>query len=278
MTIAQWLTTAASQLTTDDAPFAAERLLAERIGKNRAYLHVFPDTSIPSDLQTQLTQELNQLANGYPLAYILGKQAFWDMELRVTEATLIPRADTETLIEVAQILLPAETTAKMVDLGTGSGAIAIALSRVFPRASLIATDMSAAALEVAKANATRWQISPIQFKQTPWLQGFSAATVDVIVSNPPYIAEGDTHLPALQYEPISALTASNQGLADIQTIIEQAKTVLKPQGWLLLEHGYDQGQAVRELLDSHHSTYQGIKTHRDLGSNERITVAQRTTI
>lgn len=276
VTVKHWLDTAVTRIVADDPQAVAETLLATRLGKNRAYLHLFPDMPLSDLLQTQLMSELTRLADGYPLAYLLGKKAFWDMDLTVTEATLIPRADTETLIEVAQTLFAPDTTAAMIDLGTGSGAIAIALSRLFKQAAVTATDISAAALAVAQRNAADWQTAPIRFVQTSWLQGFADAEFDLIAANPPYIAKGDTHLAALRHEPADALIAENHGLADIQIIIEQAQTKLKPNGWLLLEHGYDQGSAVRTLLAEAAYYRQTVTTYRDLGGNERITAAQRS--
>lgn len=273
MTIEQWLVTATDTIVADDPVAVAEILLAERLGKNRAFVSAFPETVISKSQQKQLNQDLTRLASGYPLAYLLGKKGFWDMELHVSEATLIPRADTETLIEVAQTLFPADTTAHIADLGTGSGAIAIALSRVFAQSTVTATDISKSALDIAQLNAANWQIAPIYFKQTEWLAGFADNAFDLIASNPPYIAENDGHLSALKYEPRIALTAEKNGLADIETIVLQAQTALTSSGWLLLEHGYDQGQVVRDLLAN--SYWQAIKTHRDLGGNERITAAQR---
>lgn len=272
LSIQSWLTQAAERIDSDSPQLDAELLLADRLGKSRSYFIAFGDDRLSSVVLAQLENDIEKLENAYPLAYVLGKKAFWDMELWVTEATLIPRADTETLIEVAQTLLPSDTNARWVDLGTGSGAIAIALSRIFPNASITATDISKDALAVAKQNASVWQIAPIEFLQNSWLTGFGAGHFDVIVSNPPYIAENDTHLQALTYEPITALTAARKGMADIETIIEQAQTVLKSGGWLLLEHGYDQGQAVRELLVS--AVWANVQTHKDLGGNGRITQGQ----
>ncbi len=273
MNINDWLNQQSARIPTDTPRLDAELLLAARLGKSRAYLFAFADEAISSENLAQLECDIKQLASGYPLAYLLGKKAFWDMELRVTEATLIPRADTETLLEIAETLFPHDTRAKMIDLGTGSGAIAIALSRIFPHAHITATDMSTEALAVAQENAKAWQGAEVHFMQNSWLAGFDADSFDLIASNPPYIEENDPHLAALRYEPISALTAPQRGLADIQCIISQAQTVLKPHGWLLLEHGYDQGQAVRDLLSG--SPWPEVQTRRDLGGNERITMAKK---
>lgn len=252
-----------------------ELLLAERLGKNRAYLVAFADTKLSETLLSQLSHDIEKLDSGYPLAYVLGKKDFWDMTLSVNEHTLIPRADTETLIEKMITLFTSSTAAHMIDLGTGSGAIAIALSREFPNANITATDLSEKALSIAKTNAKQWQKAPIHFVQSSWLTAFAPQSFDAIISNPPYIEENDVHLTALRYEPITALTAGQQGLADIISIIEQSIQVLKTNGWLLLEHGYQQGQAVRQQFQqSKH--WQHIATYKDLGGNDRITIAQRT--
>lgn len=272
MNIQTFLKQTAQSISSDNPQLDAELLLAERLDKSRSYLVAFADEVLSSSILSQLEKDVQQLEKGYPLAYLLGKKAFWDMELRVTEATLIPRADTETVIEVAQTLLPVSTTANIIDLGTGSGAIAIALSRIFTQSTITATDSSADALAVAQLNAESWQTAPITFKQASWLTGFGAGEFDLIVSNPPYIVEGDVHLDKLAYEPITALTAPNNGLSDLKTIITQSQFALNPRGWLLLEHGYDQGQLVRDLFDD--TLWENVLTHRDLGGNERVTQGQ----
>lgn len=272
MNIQSWLIQATQRIKSDSPQLDAELLLADRLGKSRAYLLAFGEEILSDKLLAQLETHVVQLANGYPLAYLLGKKAFWDMELTVTPDVLIPRADTELLIELALDLLPQDTPINVVDLGTGSGAIAIALSREFPQATITATDISEAALAVARRNAEQWQQAPINFIQTTWLDGFSPRSFDAIISNPPYIEENDKHLPTLCHEPITALTAPDNGLADIKRIIEQAQTCLKPNGYLLLEHGYNQGQAVRNLFDN--TTWSAIATHQDLGGNDRVTQAK----
>lgn len=271
MNIQQWL----KQHTLSHRPtLDLELLLAERLGKNRAYLVAFADTILSDALLSQLSNDIEKLDSGYPLAYLLGKKDFWDMTLKVNEQTLIPRADTETLVEKMLTLFAPSTAANMIDLGTGSGAIAIALSREFPHASITATDLSEKALVIAKANAKQWQKAPIHFVQSSWLAAFTPKLFDAIISNPPYIDENDAHLAALRYEPIAALTAKNQGLADIAIIIEQSIQALKTNGWLLLEHGYQQGKSVRQQFQqSNH--WQHITTCKDLSGNDRITIAQR---
>lgn len=270
MDIQSWLSIAESRIQSDSPTLDAELLLAEHLGKSRAYLFAFADEVLSDELQARLAGDIEQLANGYPLAYLLGKKAFWDMQLTVTPDTLIPRADTELLIELMLDLFPKNYTGNFIDLGTGTGAIAIALSREFPLATMTATDFSDKALKIAKANAADWQKSPITFVETSWLSGFAPQSFDAIVSNPPYIEENDEHLAALRHEPITALTAPEQGLADIRMIIKQAQTCLKPNGYLLLEHGYNQGKAVRQLFQN--ANWHDIATHQDLGGNDRVTL------
>ncbi|MGY0398745.1 MAG: peptide chain release factor N(5)-glutamine methyltransferase [Ostreibacterium sp.] len=275
-TIKDWRHITQRQVSSDIAEFDLELLLSFRLGKNRAFLHAFDDYVIEPETLKQLTQDLRQLDAGYPLAYLTGEKAFWDMRLKVSEDTLIPRADTETLIEVAQQLLPKNFNQKIIDLGTGSGAIAIALSRLFPQASIWASDFHPSALAVAQQNATTWQKSPLIFVQADWLTPLDGTILpdkfDVIVSNPPYIEENDPHLTDLQYEPISALSAPDKGLADIKSIIIQSQKKLQHNGWLILEHGFDQSQSIHQYL--HENYWNSIKTYQDLGGNERVTVAR----
>ncbi len=276
MTINDFLTLNKDQTKSSLSLFDIELLLAFRLGKSRSFVRAFEDSEISDNVLAQLKNDIQKLADGYPLAYLLGEKDFWDMTLKVTEDTLIPRSDTETLIEVAIQLLPANFSGNLIDLGTGSGAIAIAMSRVFPQASIWASDFSERALAVAEENAQNWQKTPITFLRSNWLTPLDNTVIpafDVIVSNPPYIEENDYHLHDLKYEPINALTAPDNGLADIKTIIAQAPKYLQNDGLLMLEHGYNQGQAVRELFAK--ADWHNVKTYQDLGGNERITVAQK---
>lgn len=281
-TLAKWLESAVKVIVSDSPQLDAELLLSYHLGKNRAYLRAFADNLLPTELYPTLKKALQQLASGYPLAYILGEKSFWDMRLKVTPATLVPRADSETLIEACQKLLPADFSGKLLDLGTGSGALAIALSRIFPKADITATDNSTAALAVAQENAQHWQIAPIRFVLADWFLpkdnhlphvAFPPRGFEVIISNPPYLAADDPHLQALKHEPITALTAADNGLADIKTLVRCAAEKLKENGFLMLEHGYDQAEAVRQCFaqDSH---WQQIQTLQDLGGNDRVTLAQ----
>lgn len=256
---------------TDDI----ERLLAHALGKNTAYLRAFAEHELPSTQVEALTQHLDALEQGTPLAYLIGQQAFWDMELRVNEHTLIPRPDTEILVERVKVCVEthfsAGATCSILDLGTGSGAIAIALSRLFPNANIVATDTSAEALAVAKENAKNWSPTPISFVQTFWLSDIHEC-VDIIVSNPPYIASDDEHLCDLAHEPQTALTAGRDGLDDIRAIIADAPRCLCENGWLFLEHGYDQAAAVRALFSD--AAWHIAITVKDYGGNDRVTFAQ----
>jgi len=269
--IASWLKYAEAKIVSHSPRRDAELLLLHRLGKSCAYLKAFDREDI-SRLAADLECDLAQLQTGYPIAYVLGYKAFWDMTLKVTPAVLIPRPDTETLIEAMQSLFPRDSQATMVDLGTGSGAIAIALSRIFAKADITATDSSGAALDIAQENAKRWALANITFKCGHWLNGYAPHRFDAIVSNPPYIDSDDHHLLLLQHEPLSALVAADGGLADIKKIIQQSQVCLKTGGYLLLEHGYQQGDAVRGLLGD---GWTKVSTHRDLAGHERVTMAKK---
>lgn len=275
ISISTWLSDAATRIVSHSPALDAELLLAWRLQKNRAYLRAFAEQSIPTLLLPTLQQDIDRLAEGYPLAYLMGKKAFWDMDLIVNEATLIPRSDTETLIEAAIQYLSADFNGTIIDLGTGSGAIAIALSRVFPQATIYAADISTAALAVAQENAKHWQKSEITFVHSDWLTPLDKQSLptlfDVIISNPPYIEEDDKHLPALQFEPLTALSAPQHGLAAISSIIEQADVRLSHGGRLIIEHGYNQADAVPALLNT--AGWQALTTHRDLSGQPRMTTA-----
>ncbi|MFT0771190.1 peptide chain release factor N(5)-glutamine methyltransferase [Psychrobacter sp. NPDC078370] len=222
-----------------------------------------------------------KMQQGIPLAYLTGQQEFWSLSFKVNEHTLIPRPDTEVLVE--QVLnwinaQPAQLSNKrLLDLGTGSGCIAISLAHELKHANLqvVAVDLSSEALKVAQHNAVSNNVANVEFFQSSWYQALPTndePQFDIIVSNPPYIDETDEHLAGLTAEPISALSASNQGLADIEHIVQQATTYLCTGGLLAIEHGYDQGDAVRKLfLDS---GFESVHTVKDYGDNDRVTLGQ----
>jgi release factor glutamine methyltransferase len=260
------------------APDSFERrecswLLEHILGINHLTLKYKSDQSLTPDQEQQFLQAIERLKQGEPLAYVIGEQDFWSLTLRVTPDTLIPRPDTEILVEQALALIQPNQDLHVLDLGTGSGAIALSIAKERPYAHVIATDFSAAALQVAQQNALLNQIGNVQFLQASWYQALeSGQRFDVIVSNPPYIDEQDQHLIDLTHEPITALTAKNNGLADLEVIIGQAPQWLKSDGWLLVEHGYDQAQAVQQLFN--YAGFDQVNSVKDYGGNDRVTLGR----
>ena len=240
---------------------------------NRAYLRTHPERSLTEAQQHQLRQNLNRRLAGEPLAYILGYTEFYGLRLQVSPAVLIPRADTELLVDLALKYIEPSQSAQVLDLGTGSGAIAIAIATERPLAHVTAVDYSQDALSVAQENVCAHRLS-VKLLHSDWFSALPQQTFDMIVSNPPYIVENDPHLQqtSLPFEPISALTSGTNGLDDIAHIIEQAPHWLSAQGWLLIEHGYHQGQVVRSLFEKH--GFQSIRTHQDYGQQDRVTMGQ----
>lgn len=246
-------------------------LLAHILSINHLTLKYKADQQLTPEQQNQFLQGIECLKQGKPLAYVLGEQEFWSLKLKVTPDTLIPRPDTEILVEQALALIQSDASVQVLDLGTGSGAIALSIAKERPQADVIATDFSAAALEVAQQNALCNQIKNVRFLHGSWYAALEQRLqFDVIVSNPPYIDEQDSHLLDLNHEPITALTAKNQGLADLQVIVAQAPQWLKAAGWLLVEHGYDQGQTVQHLFIQ--AGFNQVKTVKDYGGNDRVTL------
>ena len=253
----------------------AQRLLAHVLARPRSWLAAHDDAVLDDAQSAALWAALARLAAGEPLAYVLGEQAFHGLVMRVNTDVLVPRPDTEVLVDWALELL-AGTLAHVVnphvvDLGTGSGAIALAVRHAHPDATVLATDISAAALEVASGNATRLGLS-VSMLASSWWAALGDRRFHVALSNPPYIAGGDLHLAALRHEPMLALTPGGDGLAALSQIVGGAAEHLEPGGWLLLEHGYDQAEAVRALLREH--DFSGIETRRDLGGRLRCTGGQ----
>lgn len=252
----------------------AQLLLLHALGKSdtdRAWLLAHDTDLLDADTDAAFLALCERRATGEPLAYIAGHKEFFGLNLQVDPRVLVPRPDTETLVDWALLALAEFKNASVLDLGTGSGAIALALSATRPDLQVHAVDASAGALAVARANAQRLRLD-VQFQQGSWLEGVTGQ-FHAIVSNPPYVAEQDPHLDALQHEPLQALTAGLDGLADIRQIIQQAGAHLRPGGWLLLEHGYDQAQAVRSLLGD--AGFGDVQSRCDLSGIERCSGGQR---
>ena len=236
----------------------------------RAWLLAHDTDELDAPTLDRLEALLQRRAVGEPLAYITGRKEFFGLPLHIDARVLDPRPDTETLVEWALELMLHNTPCEVIDLGTGSGAIALALQHHRPLSHVSAVDASQDALTVAEANAQRLQL-PVRFIQSHWLRDVTC-TFDLIVSNPPYIRDDDPHLAALTHEPLQALASGPDGLDDIRTIIEQAPARLKRGGWLLLEHGYDQAEAVRTLFTA--AGWQNTQSRHDLAGIERCTGAQ----
>jgi len=261
-------------LVSDSARLDAEILLSHLLGETRSFLYTWPDKKLTHTQAQQFGDLIDRRHNGEPIAYITERQAFWSLDLEVSPDTLIPRPETETLVEVALQYIPDNKTCDIADLGTGSGAIALAIAHERPSCNIIACDQSKAALDIAHKNAERLNISNITFHESDWLTDIDNPRLDIIISNPPYVDGDDIHLQQgdVRFEPLSALSPGQDGLLSIREIIKQATLALNEDGWLLLEHGYRQATAVRECFESHH--FKNIRTVNDLADNERVTLAQ----
>jgi release factor glutamine methyltransferase len=268
----------AGQLAGDAAE--AQRLLAAVLGRTRGWLLANDGHALEPDARMQYAGWIARRARGEPFAYITGEKEFWSLPLRVTPDVLVPRPETELLVERALALLPARPAdggpaLRVADLGTGSGAIALALAHERPHWQVTATDRSAAALEVARGNARRLGLANLRFLQGDWLAPLAGERLDLLVSNPPYIAADDPALddPALRHEPAGALGSGPDGLEDLRAIISAAPAHLLPGGWLLLEHGASQGEAVCALFASQGWTR--VRCHADLAGKPRVSEARR---
>lgn len=249
----------------------AELLLAHTLGENRTCLHAWPERICADDDVERFRRLVRRRLGGEPIAHLVGHREFWSLNLRVTPDTLIPRPETEALVELALREIPQDATWRVTDLGTGGGAIALALARERPRCHIVATDRSPAALAIARENAARHAIGNLEFRLGDWWQALPGQRFQIAVSNPPYIADTDPHLERgdLPWEPRSALAAGVDGLDPIRQIIAGASNHLLPGGLLMLEHGYDQGDAARALLQE--AGMLDVAIHRDLSAHDRVT-------
>jgi release factor glutamine methyltransferase len=250
----------------------AEHLLAHLIERTPAWLFAHGDAMLDDDTAAAFRALVERRRAGEPVAYLVGRRGFWTLDLDVGPATLIPRPETELLVELA--LARIAPHAAVADLGTGSGAIALSLASERPGARIVATDASSAALEVARGNAKRLGLDRVEFRHGDWYAALADERFDVIASNPPYIAEGDAHLRRgdLRHEPPSALASGADGLDAIRIIAAGAHRHLQPGGWLLVEHGHDQGDAVRGLFSA--AGLHDVSTARDLENRDRVTLGR----
>ncbi|HET7780574.1 MAG TPA: peptide chain release factor N(5)-glutamine methyltransferase [Rudaea sp.] len=269
-TVRGLLAASATQLGGDEPAREAELLLGHALGRNRAWLYAHADVALDAESARRFQALLMRRVAGEPIAYIVGRREFWSLDLGVNPDVLIPRPETELLVELALQRIPQNVQVDIADLGTGSGAIALAIARERPRARVLATDASTAALATARENAERLGIGNVEFAQGDWCAALGERRFGLIASNPPYIAQADAHLQRgdLRFEPRAALASGADGLDAIRSIVAAAPAHLQPHGWLLFEHGHDQGVAARELLAL--SGFVGIFSAVDLEQRERV--------
>lgn len=280
-TIRQAIQSAVTRLQgIDTALLDAELLLAHVLGATRTFIMMYPERVLTAEQYHDFCHLLDRRAGGEPLAYLVGKQGFWTLDLIVTPDVLVPRPETELLVETALQLAPAEQPCQVLDLGTGSGAIALSIASERERWQVTATDLSPKALAIAELNARLNTLSDrVSFRAGSWFDALESVVAtegrfDLIVSNPPYLADDDPHLDqgALPFEPVSALVAGDAGLADLHVIANQSSWFLKAGGYLLVEHGFEQGEAVRSIF--HAAGFAEVDTIKDLAGLDRITLGK----
>ena len=260
----------ALSLDSGSARIEVQCLLQAVLQVNRAYLLTHPEQQLESEQQAHYTALFGRRLRGEPIAYLLGEREFYGLTFKVTPATLIPRSDTELLVELALARIPQRGALRVLDLGTGSGAIALSIAHARPDIEVTAVDASPEALDVARENVRHLSLGNVRLLRSDWFSALPGERFDLIVSNPPYIADGDAHLAQgdLRFEPRAALASGADGLDDIRRIVADAKEHLHTGGWLLFEHGYDQAERARELLGA--AGYAGVFSARDLAGIERV--------
>lgn len=265
-------------LEGNEAKFEAQLLLQNVLNVNRAWLLAHESDALQDKIKADFESLLARRLLGEPIAYILGQREFFGLNLIVTPDTLIPRPDTETLVETALDKIPTDTPFTLLDLGTGTGAVALAIAEHRPEAQVTAIDASSGALDIAKRNANQLDLTQVDFRLSNWFSALEGERFNLIVSNPPYIEQHDIHLTQgdLRFEPMSALASGTDGLDDIRQIVDNCLLHLHPQGWLMLEHGYNQAHLVTDLMAQ--SGLIDITTIKDLGANDRVTIGKNPLI
>lgn len=280
LTIKQCLDQAQQKLpNSQDTPskLEAEILLAFVLEKPRSFLYTWPEQTVEAAQLARFNELVERRSLGEPIAYITGTREFWGLSLKVTPDTLIPRPETERLVEIALSHIPVNEPWHVADLGTGSGAIALAIASERRNVNVDASDISESAISVARENASKLALKNVHFHVGRWFAAFNSPQFNIIISNPPYVADQDPHLTQgdLRFEPMHALSSGVDGLNDIREIIKTAKEHLLIGGWLLLEHGYDQGNAVIDLFEQ--SGYSEVQCFQDYGDRERATIGRLAT-
>lgn len=272
-TIAALLREASELLVTESPRIDAELLLGFVLKKNSAWLMAHADDQLSQELHAEFLKVLARRKTGEPIAHIIGSRGFWTLDLAVTADTLIPRPETELLVELAIAKCPPYKKLRVLDLGSGTGAIALAIAAECKNAKVIAVDKSVAAIGVAQGNARAHNLS-VEFRHSDWFSALENQKFDLVVSNPPYIPEHDPHLSQgdLRFEPLSALASGADGLDDIRMIISQAPNYCLPNAWLMIEHGFDQGEAIRALFSN--AGFSHVETVPDLEQRDRVTMGQ----
>jgi len=264
---------------SDTPALDAEILLCHVLGKERVYLYTWPEKELDSQQQSEFSALIARRQKGEPVAYITGLREFWSLPLKVNESTLIPRPDTERLVEVAldtfSDSISSNTSLNVVDLGTGTGAIALALASECPSWKVIGVDQSEGAVSLAKENAQLNHLEHVKFQVGSWCEGLPHNYFDLIISNPPYIIEADPHLSQgdVRFEPLSALVSPENGLLDIVKIAQQSSLCLKSKGWLMVEHGFEQAGLVRQIFLE--NGYTSVSSYQDISGNDRVTIGCR---